>query len=84
MQLGEALFKSYYVSIDMADKKMFFSPINRFPSENYGVYVVRFFVGFGIFMIVTAIGAMIWQMCSDPYQKNKLRFGQEGIQLVSY
>lgn len=40
----------------MGMKKMYFSPINRFPSETYGVYVIRFLVGFGIFTVVSAIG----------------------------
>ena len=78
------MFKSYYVSVDMGNKKMLFSPINRFPSDNYGVYVVRFFVAFGIFTVVSAIGAMIWQTFNDPFKKNKLMYGQDGIRLVSY
>lgn len=32
IELGESLFKSYYVSIDMEGKKMLYSPLNRFPS----------------------------------------------------
>lgn len=32
VELGEALFKAYYVSIDMENKKMLYSPLNRFPA----------------------------------------------------
>lgn len=63
---------------------MFFSPINRFPSESYGVYVIRFFLGFGVFMVVSAIGAMIWQTFNDPFRKNKLMYDQDGVRLVEY
>jgi hypothetical protein len=68
----------------MGNKKMLFSPINRFPPDSYGVYVVRFFVAFGIFTVVTAIGAMIWQTFNDPFKKNKFMYGQDGVRLVSY
>ncbi len=66
----------------MGMKKMYFSPINRFPSETYGVYVIRFLVGFGIFTVVSAIGAMIWQTFNDPFRKNKLMLDQDGVRLV--
>lgn len=65
-------------------KKMYFSPINRFPSETYGVYVIRFLVGFGLFTVVSAIGAMIWQTFNDPFRKNKLMLDQDGVRLVEY
>jgi hypothetical protein len=68
----------------MENKKMLYSPINRFPSESYGKYVIRFLIAFGIFTIVVAIGAMIWQMFNDPFRKNKLMYGQDGVRLVSY
>ena len=54
-----------------------YSPINRFPQESYGIYLLRFIVGFGFFMILAAAGAMIWQSFNDPlFQKNKLDYGQ--------
>ncbi len=68
----------------MKNKKMLFSPINRFPPENYGVYIIRFLLGFGLFMFLSAIVAIIWQTFNDPFRKNKLMYGQEGVRLVSY
>lgn len=68
----------------MKNKKMLFSPINRFPTENYGIYIIRFLIGFGAFMFVSAFLAIIWQTFNDPYKKNKLMYGQDGVRLVSY
>lgn len=84
VQIGEALFKAYYVSIDMENKKMLYSPLNHFPAQSYGVYVIRFLIGFGVFTIATALVAMLWQNFNDPFRKNKFVQGQDGIQLVSY
>ena len=63
---------------------MLFSPLNRYPSESYGVYIVRIMVGFFFFMIVSAVFVMIWQTFNDPFQKNKISFSQDGVRLVSY
>jgi hypothetical protein len=84
VELGESLFKSYYVSIDMENKKMLYSPINRFPSYSYGVYIIRFMIGFALFTVVVAFVAMIWQMFSDPLRKNKVVYGQDGVKLINY
>lgn len=70
LHIGESLFKSYYVSIDLENKKMLYSPLNHFPSNNYGVNVIRFLIGFAFFTIASAIGAMLWQNLNDPYRKN--------------
>lgn len=83
-QLGQSFFKSYYVSVDMQNKKMLFSPINRYPTEYYGVYIIRFFIGFGIFTIAAAFIAMIWQNINDPFRKNRLMLEQDGVRLVTY
>lgn len=69
----------------MKNSRLLFSPINRYPSESYGVYVVRFLIGFGIFTVVSAICVMVWQMFNDPFKKNKLTYSQDGgVRLVSY
>ena len=83
-QVGEALIKGYYISIDMQNSRMFYSPTNKFPSEFSGVYVVRFFVGFGIFTVIVAIGALIYQTFNDPFRKNQITYSHEGIKLVPY
>ena len=68
----------------MKEHQMLFSPLNRFPSENFGVYIVRFFVGFTIFTVIVAIGAMIWTFFGDPFRRNKISYGADGGELVSY
>ena len=74
--------KNYYVSIDMKNKRFYYSPTNRYPSSFSGVYVVRFLVGFGLFTVVVAVGALIWQTFNDPLRKNRITFNHEGIRLV--
>lgn len=61
-----------------------FSPVNRFPEESYGVYIIRFIVGFILFLMMAGCGAMIWQTFNDPFRKNKFEYGQDGVRLVSY
>lgn len=64
---------------------MLFSPLNRYPSESLGVYIVRAFVGFFFFMIVSMVAVMIWQTFNDPFHKHKLSHSQDGgVRLVSY
>jgi hypothetical protein len=41
-------------------------------------------IGFGVFTFVVAIVAMIWQMFNDPFRKNKVLYGQDGVRLVTY
>ena len=81
IQIGEALLKGYYISIDMKNNRFFYSPINRFPSSFSGIYVVRFLVGFGLFTVIVAVFALIWQTFSDPFRKNRITY-DEGIKLV--
>jgi hypothetical protein len=76
LQVGEALFKNYYISIDMKGKRLLYSPINRFPSTFSTIYVIRFFVGFGIFTIFAAVIAFIWQKFTDPFEKTKGSYEQ--------
>ena len=85
VEIGEALFKSNYISIDLLERQMLFSPLNRYPSESLGVYIVRAFVGFFFFMIVSMVAVMIWQTFNDPFHKHKLSHSQDGgVRLVSY
>ena len=60
----------------MKNKRFYYSPTNRYPSNFSGVYIVRFFVGFGFFTIVVAIFALIWQTFNDPLRKNRISFNQ--------
>ena len=75
LQIGESLLRNYYISIDMKGNRILYSPTNKFPSSFSGVYVIRFFVGFGIFTVVVAIGAMIYQTFNDPFRKNRISYG---------
>lgn len=84
VQLGESFFKSYYVSIDVEERKMYYSPLNRFPAQNYGVYVLRALICFALFLTVATMGAMIWQIFNDPYRKNQRMFRFGGVRLVEY
>lgn len=68
----------------MENKKMLYSRLNHFPSESYGVYIIRFMIGFGIFTIAAAFAAMLWQKFNDPFTKNKMMYGHEGVKLVTY
>ena len=45
---------------------------------------MRFFVGFGIFTVFVAIGALIYQTFNDPFRKNQITYSHEGIKLVPY
>ena len=63
---------------------MLFSPLNRFPSEYFGVYLVRIFIGFVIFTVVVAVIVMIWSFFGDPFRKNRISYGEDGVKLVSY
>ena len=68
----------------MQRKRLMYSPINRYPSEFNTVYIVRFLVGFGLFTILVAVIAMVWQTFSDPDRKNRIVYDHEGIRLVPY
>ena len=54
---------------------MLFSPLNRFPSEYFGVYIVRVLVGFGLFTLVVSLVVMVWSFFGDPFRKNKITYG---------
>lgn len=82
--IGEAFFKTHYVSIDMQDKQLLFSPLNRYPQESYGIYLVRTVIGFALFMVVAFVGVIIWQSFNDPSHRHHLSVGGGGIKLVSY
>lgn len=82
LQIGESLLRNYYISIDIKTNRIFYSPTNKFPSSFSSVYIIRFLVGFALFTVVVAIGAMIYQTFNDPYRKNRITYGHEGIRLV--
>ena len=84
-QLGDALLKNYYISIDMDNNKVLYSPVNRFPTSYFnGVYLIRFIGIFGLIVLVVALTSMIWQAYTDPLRKKRIRYGHEGIRLVPY
>jgi hypothetical protein len=76
--------KEYYIAIDMDQSTLLFSTINRFGSGFSSIYVLRFFVYFILFTIVMAFVVGIWASFSDPNRRNKLHYGREGIQLITY
>ncbi len=84
IQIGSTILKEYYVAIDMTQSTLLFSTINRFSSGISSIYVLRFFVYFIIFTIVMALLVGIWANFSDPARRNKLQYGREGIQLITY
>jgi hypothetical protein len=84
LQLGEALFKNYYVSIDMKGQRLLYSPINRSPSNFSSVYLVRVFVGFAVFAVIAGIFIFFWRLFTDPFRKKRINYEQEGIRLVPY
>lgn len=71
-QMGESFFKNYYVSIDMRNSKMLFSPLNHFPAPNHSINMIRFLIGFAFFFVSASLAAMVWQKLNDPWQKNKM------------
>lgn len=84
IQIGSAILKEYYIAIDMDNSNLLFSTINRFGSGISSVYVLRFFVYFIMFTLFMAIVVGIWASCSDPDRRKKMRYGREGLQLITY
>lgn len=61
---------------------MMYSPLNRFPSQSYGIFIIRFLIGFGVFTIASALVAMLWQNFNDPFKQNRFIHDHDGIRLV--
>lgn len=68
----------------MDNSNMLFSQINRFGQGINSIYVLRFFVYFVIFTLVMALVVGIWANCSDPDRRKKMRYGRDGLQLITY
>lgn len=68
----------------MDQQTLLFSPVNRFGNNFSSIYLLRFFVYFFIFTIVMAILVGIWASFSDPTRRNKVQYGRDGIQLITY
>lgn len=68
----------------MNKSNLLFSTINRFGTGISSVHVMRFFLYFFIFTVVMALIVGIWANFSDPTRRNKVQYGREGIQLITY
>lgn len=68
----------------MDQQTLLYSAVNRFGNSFSSIYLLRFFVYFLIFTVIMAIIVGIWASFSDPNRRNKVQYGREGIQLITY
>jgi hypothetical protein len=68
----------------MDNSNLLFSTINRFGSGFSSIYVLRFLIYFIMFTLVTAILVGVWVNCTDPERRKRMRYGRDGLQLVTY
>lgn len=61
IQIGPALLKSYYLSLNLKTKTLLFSPLNHFPSDFNSVNILRFLIFFMVFMLGACMVIIVWQ-----------------------
>lgn len=62
-----------------------FSPINFYRSQITSVEYVRIALYFFIFLILSAIGIMLYQFFLDPYKNNQINMVEGGgIEIITY
>ena len=85
VQIGASLLRSYYISINIQNKVMLFSPLNRFSPEITTAEIIRFLSIFLGFMFGACICIVVWQKFNmPPRQSSRFSHGKEGFRLVAY
>ena len=85
VQIGAALIKGYYISINLTKKTLLFSPLNRFAPEITTAEIIRFIAMFMGFMLGACVCIVVWQQYNAPsYRKNRFTRGKDGVRLVAY
>lgn len=85
VQIGYPLLKGYYISLNLVQKSMLFSPLNRFTPEITTAEIIRFVVIFMLFMFFACACIVVWQQWNMPkHTRHRFTKSKDGVRLVAY
>lgn len=83
--IGSSLLKGHYVSLNLGQQTLLFSPLNRFSPEISTAEIIRFIVIFMLFMFFACACIVVWQQWNMPKSsRHRFQKSKDGVRLVAY